>query len=245
MDCLICGILSQMSEIRGINFKSIYARFNSPIASFDCGQKCAPYNEHGVPFCCDLNHAVPTAYDDEWIYLNNKSRLWQLFEIKDAFDNLALNEDLPEGQVLIKCLGHEFCQRQFRSITCRAFPFYPYLTLEGEFIGLSYYWQYEERCWVINNLKIVNPNYVAEFVRSYDTLFDLYPSEVENFRYHAIVMRRLFGRRKRRIPLLHRNGMFYKVTTRNGNLRKINPDNFSLYGPYKIAACMQFPEEEK
>lgn len=233
-----------MAMTRGINFNCIYARFNSPITSLDCGKKCAPYNEHGVPFCCDVNHAVPTAYEDEWSYLINKSNLWQLLEINETFDSHALFEELPEGQVLIKCLGHEYCQRQFRAITCRAFPFYPYITLEGEFIGLSYYWQYEERCWIVNNLKLVNPKYVAEFVRTYDILFDFYPSEVENFRYHSIIMRRIFGRRKRRIPLLHRNGLFYKVTTRNGRLRKVNLESCTQYGPYKVAASMQFPEEE-
>jgi len=232
-----------MSETRGINFKNIYVQFNSPITSFDCGKKCAPYNEFGVPFCCDIKHAVPIAYEEEWNYLEYKTDLWRVIEFDNVLEKQSLLEKTPEGQVLIECLGHTFCQRQFRSITCRAFPFYPYLTLEGEFIGLSYYWQYEERCWIINNLKMVNPNYVVEFVRAFDELFDLFPSEVKNFRYHSIVMRRIFGRRRRGIPLLHRKGLYYKVTPKNGRLRKVDPESFSQYGPYKIAALMQFPDE--
>lgn len=227
-----------------INFKDFYCRFNSTITSIDCGEKCAPHNDYGVPFCCDTKHAVPTIYDDEWLYLKNNSKLWHFWENPNIEESIRLKEETPIGQVLLECLGHHQCQRGYRSITCRAFPFYPYITLEGEFIGISYYWQYEDRCWVISNLGMVTKSFLDEFVNAYNKIFNTYPHELASFRYHAIIMRRVFGRRKRPIPLLHKNGYFYKITPKNGRLRKTDPTTFSKHGPYKITALMPFPDEE-
>jgi hypothetical protein len=231
-----------MSKI--INYKEFYKYFDTPITPVDCGEKCAPYNEYGVPFCCDTKHAVPTAYDDEWEYLKANTKLWHIWENPEREETIHLKDETPIEQVLLECLGHHQCQRGYRTITCRAFPFYPYITLEGNFIGLSYYWQYEDRCWIISNLGMVTKSYLEEFVDVYNKLFDTYPNELANFRYHSITMRRVFGRQKRSIPLLHQNGHAYKITPRNGRLRKIDPASFSKYGPYEIADLMPFPDEE-
>jgi len=226
-----------------INYKELYNLFDTPITAGDCGEKCAPHNDFGVPFCCDTQHAVPTAYDDEWHYLNENTKLWHLWENSDRDETIRLEEDTPVGQVLLECLGHYQCQREYRSITCRAFPFFPYITLDGDFIGLSYYWQYEDRCWIISNLDLVTDAYLMEFVNAYQFIFEKFPDELEGFRYHSIIMRRVFGRQKRAIPLLHKNGDAYKITPRNGRLKKINPALFSKHGPFKIAALMPFPDE--
>ena len=149
----------------------------------------------------------------------------------------------PEGQVLIACQGYLLCQRGFRSITCRAFPFFPYITRQGQFIGLSVYWEYEERCWVINNLQVVSHEYREEFIHTFDDLFARLPEELEVFRQFSARMRRVFGRRHSAIPLLHRNGGYYKISPQDGRARKISPEKFRLYGPYKIAAGLPFPDE--
>lgn len=227
-----------------MNFAALYAHFSAPIAALNCGDKCAPYNENGVPFCCDTRHAVPTAYAAEWDYLQESTDLWHLWHSNDPDVTATLQSDTPTGQVLIACLGHELCQRGFRSITCRAFPFFPYIDQEGKFIGLSYYWEYEDRCWVISNLKIVSSEYRAEFIAAYDSIFEHMPEEQENFRYHSIMMRRVFGRRHRAFPLLHRNGSAYKITPRNGRKRKVPVDQLPKFGPYKIATSLPFPGEE-
>ena len=232
-----------MSKFATIDYAALYAKFEAPISQFDCGKKCAPYNEYGVPFCCDTGHAIPTAYQLEWIYLAQHTDLWHLWEDDDPVETERLRADTPNDQVLIECLGHEFCQRNYRSITCRAFPFFPYVTKDGEFIGLSYYWDYEDRCWIINHLQVVTPEYVREFVATYDHIFDNSPGELENFRYHSTVMRRVFGRKKRRIPLLHRDGKVYEVTTNNGSLTLIDPASLPKFGDYAIAAEMPFPDE--
>ena len=232
-----------MITIAPDEFAGYYAGFDAPIAALDCGDFCAPHNEGGAPFCCDTRHAVPTAYQNEWVYLQDNTDLWHLWQPEDPAEIERLQEQAPDGQVLIECLGARYCQRNFRSITCRSFPFFPYLTRQGELLGLSYYWQYEDRCWVISNLKRVSPDYISQFVAFYETLFERSPQERENFRYHSGIMRRVFGRRHRAIPLLHRNGGCYKVTPRNGRLRRISAETLPAFGPYKIAAELPFPDE--
>jgi hypothetical protein len=238
-----CGILSAVPIQNANTIVTLYAQFDLPITTFDCGKKCAPHNAYGVPFCCDTSHAVPTAYQAEWEYLQTHTDLWHLWEAENPGETHRLRSETPVGQVLIECLGHLKCQREYRSITCRAFPFFPYITREGEFIGLSYYWQYEDRCWVISHLETVNNAYQHEFVSAYDQIFKSYPEELENFRHHSTVMRRIFGRQKRAIPLIHRNGKTYKITPRNGRLRRIDPETLPKFGPYRIAALLPFPDE--
>ena len=232
-----------MTEDTGIDYAGLYARFQAPIAAMDCAERCAPHNEWGAPFCCDTRHSVPTAYLDEWMYLRVNTDMWQVWMADEPSETARLREQTPEGQVLIECQGHEFCQRGFRALTCRAFPFFPYLTREGEFTGLSYYWEYEGRCWVISNLRVVTPEYRAQFVAAYDELFARMPAERETFRHHSTVMRRVFGRRRRALPLLHRNGYTYKVTPRNGRMRRVPVESLPAYGPYKVAAELPFPDE--
>lgn len=232
-----------MSEFRANDYAKFYAGFQAPIAALDCGDRCAPYNERGVPFCCDTRHAVPTAYLAEWEYLLANTDLWHLWSDEAHPDAASLQEQTPGGQVLIACQGHQFCQREFRSLTCRAFPFFPYIDRRGAFIGLSYYWEYEDRCWVISNLQVVSDPYRGQFIAAYEALFAAHPAERENFRHHSTVMRRVFGRRKRAIPLLHRNGGAYKITPRNGRLRRVALEKLPKFGVYKIAAEMPFPDE--
>jgi hypothetical protein len=233
-----------MPELKPVDFASLYAQFDAPITALDCGRKCAPYTEYGVPFCCDTDHAIPTAYTAEWAYLEPNTDLWHFWEDDDPAEPERLRAETPDGQILIECLGHRLCQRNFRSITCRAFPFFPYVTLEREFVGLSYYWEYEETCWVINHLQMVTPEYVQEFVAAYDRIFEHLPSELENFRYYAIIMRRVFGRRKRTIPLLHRDGGVFALTPRDGSRVPVDPEQLPKHGPYEIAARMPFPDED-
>ena len=242
---VFCGILNilTMTGKPPIDFASLYAGFHSPIADFNCGERCAPYNERGVPFCCDTRHAVPTAYLAEWDYLQAHTSLWHLWQVDDPAQMEALRKQTPAGQVLIECQGYQQCQRNFRSLVCRAFPFFPYVTKEGQFIGLSYYWEYEDRCWVISHLKTVTPVYRAEFVSAYEAVFNKMEDELENFRYFSGVMRRIFGRQHRAIPLLHRNGFCYKITPRNGRMRCLPAEMYEKFGPYKIAAELPFPGE--
>jgi hypothetical protein len=225
------------------DFAITYEDFQSPIASLNCGERCAPYNEGGAPFCCDARHAVPSAYLAEWAFLQANTDLWRPWEGRSQKEKDELLRKTPEGQVLIVCQGYRLCQRHFRSITCRSFPFFPYLTREGQFIGLAYYWEYEERCWVISNLQIISAQYKQEFVAAYEKIFAAMPKERETFRQFSVLMRRSFGRKGRAIPLLHRNGGYYKITPHNGRMRRVQAKTLPTHGPYRVAAQLPFSEE--
>lgn len=225
------------------DFARLYSHFKSPITTLDCGGKCSPYNERGIPFCCDIRQVVPTAYQSEWEYLRSNTDLWHLWRGGSQKDTIRLRNLAPEDQVLIECQGHLHCQRDFRSIVCRAFPFFPYLDSRGEFIGLSYYWQYEDRCWVISNLNAVTSEYLHEFFGVFETIFSSYPNEKKNFCYQSKLMRKEFHRRKRSIIILHRNGYPYKITPHNERKRRIQPDLLPKFGVNKLSATLPFPDE--
>jgi hypothetical protein len=186
---------------------------------------------------------LPTAYQAEWEYLQAKTDLWRRRGTEDSEETARLKDEMPPGQVLIACLGPEHCQREFRAITCRAFPFFPYFNSAGEFLGLSYYWEYEDRCWVINNLDAVTPEYRRQFIRTYDALLARMGDERPTFQHTSAVMREVFVRRGMMIPLLHRDGDEYEVSPDSERLRPISPEELPKFGPYEIAAQMPFPDE--
>lgn len=233
-----------MINSQQVEFETLYSRFNAPIASLDCGERCGPNNERGVPFCCDVRHTIPSAYDLEWEYLRSHTDLWDLWEPDDENEYQELANQVPDGHKLITCLGHQLCQREYRSLTCRSFPFFPYITRDGEFIGLSCYWEYEDRCWVISNLHIVSSQYRTQFIDLYDCLFDSLPNEFLNFKQFSMTMRRSFGRKRRTIPVLHRNGYSYKITPRSGRMRRTPVEKFPKYGVYKISDKLPFADEK-
>jgi hypothetical protein len=211
----------------------ILADFEAPIAAFDCGQYCSPHN-HGEPFCCSTQHAVPVVFVEEWQHLRAQSDLWHLFKPRNRHDR-NLRDELTSASRLVECKGFRRCERENRSLSCRAFPFFPYVTREGDFVGLAYYWYFEDRCWVINNLQIVTREYVDQFVATYEDLFRRMPDEKEHFRNYSATMRRVFSRWRRSIPLVHRNGGYYAISSRSGRLRRATPDAFGRRGPYAQA----------
>lgn len=234
-----------MPELSPHAYAALYAGFHAPVTVLDCGERCAPYNENNVPFCCDTRHAVPSAYPNEWAYLRANTDLWHRWQGKTARETEQLIAQSAPNQVLIECQGHHLCQRQFRAITCRSFPFFPYITRQGEFIGLSYYWEYEERCWVISNLAEVTAQYRTEFVKTYEQIFATQPDDKENFRYHASMMRRVFSRWKRTILLLHRDGGFFEVAPGSGQMQPVETGSLPKFGPYAVAAELAFPDEKQ
>ncbi len=225
------------------DFARLYAGFQAPITALDCGQKCAPYNEGGVPFCCDTRHAVPTAYQAEWTYLCTHTDLWHRWQADDPAETHRLEAETPPHMVLIECQGADHCQRNFRAIACRAFPFFPYFNSAGEFLGLSVYWEYADRCWVISNLHMVSTVYRQQFIETFERLFDLLPNERITFQHHSAVMREHFIRKRRRIPLLHRNGKAYLISPRSEKMQRVAPDRLPKHGVYAITAALPFPDE--
>jgi len=233
-----------MSDIKPPDFEQLYKSFSSPITILDCGSKCAPHNENGVPFCCDIHHAVPTAYIEEWNYLQRCTDLWHVWQPSEDVEKTSLQTETPDDMLLLECLGHNHCQREYRSITCRAFPFFPYLNQHGEFLGISYYWEYRQRCWVINNLRVVTAEYKAQFFSTYETIFQRYPQEKENFLYHSTETRRFYTAMRRRIPLLARDGNTFLISPKTEKLNLTNIRDLPKFGVYKITALLSFPDED-
>lgn len=221
-----------------LNFRGIYDRFDAPVTNVDCGQKCAVHNPSGKPFCCDINHAVPAVYDQEWGYLQENTSLWRPWRGDESIMTAAEVDDLrahtPENMVLLACQGPSRCQRPFRSLSCRQFPFFPYISSNDRFIGLAYEWQFEQSCWVISNLPEVTPRYREEFVRTYDSLFDHWPDEFEAYAVLSEEMREHFLARNRRIPLLQRNGEAYLISPGSERMERIDPARLPKFGPYRM-----------
>ncbi len=231
-------ILKSTSDLTPADIRDLYDGFDSPIAEFDCGKKCAPHNPSGKPFCCDICHAVPAAYKSEWGSLERNTDLWHKWrgdECEDitSKDVARLKADTPKNMVLLACLGPSHCQREFRALSCRQFPFFPYVTSHYRFLGLTYEWQFESTCWVISNLSRVTAKYREEFVRTYDRLFALFQEEFEHYAYHSELMRSEFRRRKKRFPLLHRNGGFYLVSAARERLYRVEANAFPRFGYYR------------
>ncbi len=219
------------SQATPADFKVIYDSFQAPVSRFDCGRKCAPLNG-GEPVCCSTQNAVPLVMKAEFELLKSRTDLWHKFKPYDATTRKIVRE-LHHSCAAIECKGVAHCERDNRSMACRAFPFYPYITGSGEFAGLAYYWSFEDTCWVISNLSVVDKAFVDEFVRVHEYLMKVDTDELENFTAFSANMRRVFSRRRRSIPVIGRDGKFYKVLPKSGRLVATDPRKFPKHGPYK------------
>ena len=233
-----------MTGLTHADILTLYNTFHSPIAAFDCGNRCSPYNEYGIPFCCDTRHVIPSAYQSEWRYLQDSTDLWHLWQAENPEDTIRLREQAQPGQVLIECRGHLQCQRGYRSIACRTFPFFPYISSSREFLGLSIYWEYVDRCWVISNLHAVTGDYCQEAVSAFEMIFVQSPADLDHFASFSESMRGEFKRKNRMIPLLHRNGQTYKISAGNERMHCVGSSDFPKFGVYRLAASLPFPGEE-
>jgi hypothetical protein len=226
-----------LRQIPSISFRQLYDRFNAPVTPIDCGQMCAPHNPNGKPFCCDICHAVPAVYRPEWDYLKANTDLWRPWQANDCqgagAEEVDLEADTPEHMRLLTCKGPQRCQRDFRAVSCRQFPFFPYITADDRFIGLAYEWQFESTCWVISHLDQVTPEFRLEFVRTYDDIFARWPHDYESYALSSEQMRANFMAQKRRIPILHRNGAAYLLSPGSERMQRISAAQFKRFGPYQ------------
>ncbi|HYM29866.1 MAG TPA: hypothetical protein VEU47_01115 [Candidatus Cybelea sp.] len=212
-------------------YKKIFDSFEAPVSRFDCGRMCAPHND-GEPVCCSTRYAVPVVEKEEYRLLRSRTDMWRRYKPDDAVGRQIVDE-LPTTCLAVECRGARHCERDNRSLACRAFPFFPYLTREGEFIGLGYYWTFEDLCWVISNLQVVDKAFVDEFVGAYELLMREDKSEYDNFLSHSAYMRRVFSRWSRFIPLIDRNGGFLKVLPHGGRVVPCAPEALPRHAPYR------------
>jgi len=221
------------------DIRSLYDGFDAPISAFDCGQKCAPHNPSGKPFCCDICHAVPAAYQEEWNYLQKNTDLWHKWcgdECDDEQDEqqAELVAETPENMLLLACLGPAKCQRPFRALSCRQFPFFPYVTSDYRFIGMAYDWEFENVCWVVSNLGAVTETYRQQFVQTHDRLFAFSQEAFDSYHLHSERMRAHYANLRCRIALLHRNGGYYLLSPGSERLARVDVERLPQFGPYKL-----------
>lgn len=222
--------MSKKARLEPKHFRHVYGRFQTAVSRYDCGKKCAPLNG-GEPVCCTTQDAVPVAHKAEWELLKSRTDLWHRFKPYDAATRRIVEETAGDCRT-IECKGARFCERENRTLACRAFPFFPYITLEGEFLGLGYFWEFEDRCWVISNLRVVTRSFVREFVEAQEYLFARDPQEKSYAHEHSITARRVFSRWNRPIPLIGREGGYFKVLPHGGGIVKAKLSEFRAHGPY-------------
>jgi hypothetical protein len=220
-----------------LDIRRLYNRLDSPITAFDCGIYCAPHNPSGKPFCCDICQAVPAAYRQEWEYLQSNTDLWHPWRgdecVENPEDPPELLSETPDHMLLLACKGPTNCQRQFRTLSCRDFPFYPYVTSDYRFLGLAYDWEFESTCWVISNLGLVSDVYRREFIQVYDELFALWQDEFDSYAIRSEQAREHYAAQKHRIPILHRNGATYLLSPISERLQRVVPEHLPCFGIYK------------
>ena len=130
--------------------------------------------------CCTTGHAVPVVDRSEWKLLKSRSDLWRPFKPYDA-NTREIVASLHHSNCAIECKGARFCERQNRTIACRSFPFFPYITREKAFIGLSVYWTFEDRCWMISQMELVEQRFIDEFAAAFRQIFQKDKVEFETF----------------------------------------------------------------
>lgn len=222
-------------------YRRVYNDFRAPVTRFDCGRKCAPHNG-GEPVCCSTEHAIPIADRAEYDLLKARTDLWRPYKIRDAADRRELS-DMHRECMAIECKGAKHCERDNRTLACRAFPFFAYMDRSGTVIGLSHYWYFEDRCWVTSHLEVVTKTFVRECVAAFEAVFEVDREEYDTHNRLSADMRRVFTRWNRTIPMIGRNGDLFAIEPRTHVMRPARPDEFPRHGPYKDDAPA-FPPAE-
>jgi hypothetical protein len=213
------------------DYGRLFDQFQANISRQDCGKYCAPLND-GEPVCCTTGHAIPIVDKTEYALLKTRTDLWHPFKPRNASDREVLS-DMHKTCMAIECKGVRHCERDNRTLACRAFPFYPYITREDEVVGLATYWTFEDRCWLMSNFQVVERTFVKEFIAAFALVFEKDPLERKTMRNHSANHRRQFTRQNRIIPLIGKDGGFLKVMPRSGEIRPAKITEFQKIGPYK------------
>ncbi len=221
-----------MANMRPKDFAHLYKTFNASISErTDCGQHCAPLNG-GTPVCCSTQNAIPIISKTEWKHLKATTDAWERFKPYDA-NSREIVDELHDTCMAVSCTIAPACQRNARTIACRSFPFFPYMTRQGEMAGIAYYWIFEDRCWVLSNLDIVEAAFVGELMDAYTYLFERDAQERQVFMDQSATARRVFSRWNRPLPVFDREGQLWKVPPKSGGtLKRARLSEFKAHGPY-------------
>jgi hypothetical protein len=185
------------------DFEYLYKLLTAPIVDFDCGAICSLTNE-GVPVCCESDSVVPILYKNEYKYVSSKCSLWREF-YPETKEDKKLIEESGYDDVLCICRGAKDCNREYRSMVCRTFPFYPYLDKKGNFLGLTYNYDFEGSCLLIGRPKIVNTEYIHQAIDAWKYIFKIDSAEKQAHMDYARTIDR--KRRGKTIHVLSKKGV--------------------------------------
>ncbi len=217
------------------DFAVVFERFQSSVSRYDCGRFCSPLN-NGEPVCCSTDNAIPIVDKTEFQLLKSRTDLWHLYKPVDAASRQIVDE-LHKSCTAIECKGARFCARDNRTMACRAFPFYPYFNRQGDLLGLATYWGFEDRCWLISNMQVVERDFVQEFIAAYEFIFERDPDELKAMKSQSAYHRRTFTRRNEAIALIGRDGGFFRILPHGGRMVPVEADKLPRYGSYKSEAA--------
>lgn len=226
------------------DFQKLYRDFGMPLSRIDCGTRCGPHNDYGVPVCCDIQQVIPSAFELEWRYLRENTDLWQPWSSSGNHAQ-ELEGELQDGQVLLKCKGYRECQREYRTLTCRAFPFFPYLDNTGNFLGMAYYPDFRQDCWIISNLDRVSQTFKEAFQRTFQRIFDHYPDFQQNFQGYCDYVRAEAVDMNEEIILLGFSGEVYSIDPGTHEHYQVEYKDLAAFGPFEITRDLQFPDERE
>jgi len=180
------------------NWAALYRRFTAPMCSFDCGSLCAEDNG-GIPACCNNDACAPIIYRDELRWLRSRTNVWRKRPARTDEDRRE-DAGIEKYIVYATCRGVTQCSRTYRSLTCRFFPFEPYIERSGRFAGLTYVYRCADTCPIIrDDVHQVHQRYVNQSIRVWEAVFDAYPSEHELYQDESRKLRRSFTRKLRPI----------------------------------------------
>jgi hypothetical protein len=223
-------------------FRELYSGFKMPLSAIDCGLKCGPYNDYGVPICCDIHQLIPSAFELEWNYLKENTDLWQPWSSSELLAQ-EIEDELQDGQVLLKCKGYQECQRDFRTLTCRAFPFYPYLNSKDNLDGLAYYPEFRYGCWIISNLDVVSQSYKEAFQHTFQRVFQIFPDYRKNFVDYCNYVRETAAEESDQIVLLGFSGDVHLIDPRTEKKYQVKYNELSAFGPFEVSRELRFPDD--
>jgi len=179
---------------------SMYRYFTAPLCDINCGSLCAPEN-NGIPVCCENEYHLPVLFSDELRWLRSKTNLWKKKPARTA----AEKKEAAEIEVYITyahCRGIDNCQRPFRSLTCRFFPFEPYIGKKGTFKGITWIYRSKDSCPLIKNKKLsINQAYIDQSITVWRKIFEYYPREFECYADESKKLRKKFKRKGRKIAI--------------------------------------------
>ena len=181
-----------------LNWGVLYRRLSAPLCDFDCGQLCAPANK-GIPACCDNADCPPVLFTEELRWLRARTEQWRKRRAVSPHQKKD-DREIEDYIVYAMCRGVESCKRRFRSLTCRFFPFEPYIDEKDRFQGLTWIYRCEHLCPLIGSRRYrINQQYVNQSIDLWKTLFALFPGERDCYCDESRKLRHRFAGEKRKI----------------------------------------------